>query len=66
MLLLQGARLAGRRRGALPYGPAPSAIWRGAVLMRCCPAYGLDGDWSEGSPVARVLIDALPAAAASP
>ena len=25
------------------FGPAPSAIWRGQVLMRCGPAYGLDG-----------------------
>jgi len=24
-------------------GAAPSAIWRGQVLMRCGPAYGLDG-----------------------
>ena len=31
--------------GAVTYsvGSAPSAIWRGRVLMRCGPAYGLDG-----------------------
>jgi hypothetical protein len=60
-------QLSGRdRSGALrtvtyATGPAPSAIWRGAVLMRCGPAYGLDGEWSTGEAVPRVLIDALPA-----
>ncbi|MEO1002668.1 MAG: prepilin-type cleavage/methylation domain-containing protein [Cyanobacteria bacterium J06638_7] len=63
VLLLQGRTAGGTPAAVLyTYGPAPSAIWRGAVLMRCGPAYGLDGGWSEGSPVARVLIDALPAA----
>lgn len=33
-----------------------------AVLMRCGPAYGLDGEWSAGEAVSRVLIDALPGA----
>lgn len=41
------------------FGVAPSSIWRGAVLMRCGPAYSLDGSWSEGSAVPRVLIDAV-------
>jgi len=41
-------------------GPAPSAIWRGRVLMRCGPAYGLDGRLSAGSaPQNRVVIDGL-------
>ena len=48
--------------GAITYavGPAPSAIWRGRVLMRCGPAYGLDGQLSAGStPQNRVVIDGL-------
>ena len=41
-------------------GPAPSAIWRGQVLMRCGPAYGLDGGLSPaGASPNRVLIDGL-------
>ncbi|MFO8238294.1 MAG: prepilin-type cleavage/methylation domain-containing protein [Prochlorococcaceae cyanobacterium] len=61
-------QLSGRdRSGALrtvtyAAGPAPSTIWRGEVLMRCGPAYGLDGEWSAGEAVSRVLIDALPGA----
>jgi type II secretory pathway pseudopilin PulG len=43
------------------YGASPASIWRGSVLMRCGPAYGLDGSWSDGEAVVRVLIDALPA-----
>lgn len=43
------------------YGAAPASIWRGSVLMRCGPAYGLHGSWSDGEAVPRVLIDALPA-----
>lgn len=41
-------------------GAAPSRIWRGAVLMRCGPSYGLDG-WLQGgtAPVQRVVLDAL-------
>ncbi|MCU0529905.1 MAG: prepilin-type N-terminal cleavage/methylation domain-containing protein [Cyanobium sp. Prado107] len=59
-------QLQGRNRGgqsvAVLYsrGAAPSSIWRGDVLMRCGPAYGLDGEWSDGTAVSRVLIDALP------
>ena len=42
-------------------GAAPSAIWRGQVLMRCGPAYGLDGAIRpEGKAQNRVLIDGLP------
>ena len=42
-------------------GAAPSAIWRGQVLMRCGPAYGLDGVIRpDGKAQNRVLIDALP------
>lgn len=51
---------------ALPTGPitytvgtAPSAIWRGAVLMRCGPAYGLEGEPSAGAAQNRVLLDGL-------
>jgi type II secretory pathway pseudopilin PulG len=66
-----GCSLAGRRvalqlqttAGVITYsqGPAPSAIWRGAVLMRCGPAYGLAGELSGGQPQNRVLLDGLPA-----
>ena len=42
-------------------GAAPSAIWRGQVLMRCGPAYGLDGVIGPGGRAQnRVLIDGLP------
>jgi hypothetical protein len=45
-------------------GAAPSGIWRGQVLMRCGPAYGLDGEPSLGSQSQnRVILDGL---AASP
>lgn len=42
-------------------GAAPSPIWRGRVLMRCGPAFGLDGEPSTGAPQNRVMIDALSA-----
>ena len=39
-------------------GSAPSTIWRGQVLMRCGPAYGLDGQPSlNGSWQNRVVLD---------
>lgn len=42
-------------------GAPPSAIWRGQVLMRCGPAYGLDGTVPESATaVSRVMLDALP------
>jgi type II secretory pathway pseudopilin PulG len=45
-------------------GAAPSAIWRGQVLMRCGPAFGLDGQLQpQTQPVNRVVLDALPATA---
>jgi hypothetical protein len=53
--------------GAITYsvGAAPSAIWRGQVLMRCGPAYGLNGQLSAaGPPQNRVVIDGLAAAPA--
>lgn len=43
-------------------GSAPSAIWRGRVLMRCGPAFGLDGEPSPGAAQNRVVLDALTAA----
>lgn len=51
--------------GVITYsqGPAPSPIWRGAVLMRCGPAYDLTGALSVGQPQNRVLLDGLPEAA---
>lgn len=69
-LALQPAcSLSGRRpvlhlqtpQGTISYtlGAPPSAIWRGQVLMRCGPAYGLDGELSSGSSQNRVLVDAL-------
>ena len=42
-------------------GAAPSPIWRGQVLMRCGPAYGLDGAIRQGGKAQnRVLLDGLP------
>ncbi|WP_254959321.1 MULTISPECIES: FitA-like ribbon-helix-helix domain-containing protein [unclassified Cyanobium] len=40
-------------------GSAPSAIWRGRVLMRCGPAFGLHGEPSGGPAQNRVLLDGL-------
>jgi len=61
--------LAGRQpllQIATPQGPvtytlgaAPSPIWRGRVLMRCGPAFGLDGTPSGGMAQNRVVLDAL-------
>ncbi|MFL0773525.1 MAG: prepilin-type cleavage/methylation domain-containing protein [Prochlorococcus sp.] len=46
-------------------GAAPSSIWRGAVLMRCGPAYKLSGESSLGSRfLNRVVLDGLPAGGA--
>lgn len=47
--------------GAITYslGLPPSSIWRGRVLMRCGPAFGLDGEPSQGASQNRVVIDAL-------
>ena len=42
-------------------GSAPDVIWRGEVLMRCGPAYSLDGVPNlQGAFQNRVLLDALP------
>jgi prepilin-type N-terminal cleavage/methylation domain-containing protein len=41
-------------------GTAPSGIWRGQVLMRCGPAYGLAGELSPGTPQNRVVLDGVP------
>ena len=42
------------------FGRSPSAIWRAQVLMRCGPAYGLDGMLSAGGTTPnRVVIDGL-------
>ena len=47
-------------------GSAPDAIWRGQVLMRCGPAYNLDGVPNlRGAFQNRVLLDALPQAIGS-
>ena len=41
-------------------GPAPSAIWRGDVLMRCGPAFDLQGEIRSGSRYQnRVVLDAV-------
>ena len=43
-------------------GPAPSTIWRGRVLMRCGPAFDLEGRMRPGSNYQnRVLLDAVEA-----
>ena len=52
------------RQHAIVYsvGSAPSPIWRGQVLMRCGPAYGLDkGLTAGGTALNRVVIDGLTA-----
>jgi type II secretory pathway pseudopilin PulG len=53
----------GTASGVVTYslGPAPDAIWRGRVLMRCGPAYGLDGALAAAQPQHRVLLDAMAA-----
>ena len=41
-------------------GPAPSAIWRGDVLMRCGPAFDLQGGIRRGSRYQnRVVLDGV-------
>ncbi len=47
--------------GSVAYslGPAPSTIWRGQVLMRCGPAFGLHGEPSPGDVQNRVVLDGL-------
>ena len=41
-------------------GPAPSSIWRGAVLMRCGPAFDLRGGIRSGSRYQnRVVLDGV-------
>lgn len=48
-------------------GRAPSDIWRGDVLMRCGPAYGLDGALNpSGVMLNRVVIDGLMATDSEP
>jgi type II secretory pathway pseudopilin PulG len=42
-------------------GSPPSSIWQGQVLMRCGPAFGLDGQPSAGMALNRVVLDGLPA-----
>ena len=40
-------------------GAAPSPIWRGPVLMRCGPAFTLDGRPSAGAYQNRVVLDGV-------
>ncbi|MEB3322259.1 MAG: prepilin-type N-terminal cleavage/methylation domain-containing protein [Synechococcaceae cyanobacterium] len=50
----------GRPAIAWAVGAAPSPIWRGPVLWRCGPAYGLDGTPSlAGAWQSRVVLDGL-------
>ena len=49
--------------GAITYtvGTAPSGIWRGRVLMRCGPAFELQGNHSAATQAQnRVVLDGLP------
>ena len=56
--LLQLQLPAGKPPITWSLGSAPSSIWRGQVLMRCGPAYGLDGQPSlTGSWQNRVVLD---------
>jgi prepilin-type N-terminal cleavage/methylation domain-containing protein len=41
-------------------GAAPSGIWRGQVLMRCGPAYLLEGGLSADETQNEVVLDGLP------
>jgi len=55
------AQARGDRAIVYSVGSAPAAIWRGQVLMRCGPAYSLDGVPNlRGAFQNRVLLDALP------
>jgi prepilin-type N-terminal cleavage/methylation domain-containing protein len=40
-------------------GKPADPIWRGRVLMRCGPAYGLHGELGSGTAQNRVVLDAL-------
>jgi hypothetical protein len=40
-------------------GPPPSPIWRGQVLLRCGPAFDLQGAPSQADAINRVLLDGL-------
>jgi prepilin-type N-terminal cleavage/methylation domain-containing protein len=40
-------------------GKPAEPIWRGRVLMRCGPAYGLHGELGSGAAQNRVVLDAL-------
>jgi hypothetical protein len=42
-------------------GDPPSGIWQGQVVMRCGPAYGIDGHLAAGAAQNRVVLDQLPA-----
>jgi prepilin-type N-terminal cleavage/methylation domain-containing protein len=42
-------------------GKPAESIWRGRVLMRCGPAYGLHGELGSGAAQNRVVLDALAA-----
>ena len=44
-------------------GKPAEPIWRGQVLMRCGPAYGLHGELGSGTAQNRVVLDALAASA---
>ena len=48
--------------GVITYsrGASPSSIWRGEVVMRCGPAYGIDGRLTSGAAQNRVVLDQLP------
>lgn len=66
-----GCPMAGRQpvlhlqtdRGGITYaiGPATSPIWRGRVLLRCGPAFGLYGEPGAADPQHRVVLDGLSA-----
>lgn len=48
-------------------GAPPSGIWRGQVLMRCGPSFGLDGLITGSStPLNRVVLDGLAARSTQP
>ena len=58
---LDDAQARGDRAIVYSVGSAPDVIWRGQVLMRCGPAYSLDGVPNvRGAFQNRVLLNALP------
>jgi hypothetical protein len=60
VLQLRTPTAAGEATVTYSVGAAPSGIWEGRVLVRCGPAYGLDGGVNPSSAFqGRVVLDRL-------